>query len=324
MPLWALAKELGVSLKNVEERLEKVRGKLFQVREKREHPHKDDKILTDWNALMIAALSKAAQVFQERAYKDAATRASKFIIERMRDAGGHLLHRYRDGEAAIPAFLDDYAFLVWGLVELYEASFEPFHLLQAIEFNEAMLEKFWDHEYGGLFLSADDTESMPVRTKEFYDGAIPSGNSVAMLNLLRLAHLSGNARYEEKAAHLLRACSKAVAEAPYAHTQFMTALDFSLGPSSQVVIVGNPQSEDTTSMIRSLRGSFLPHKVVMLLSTEEQDSGIIRLAEYTRDLESIGGKATAYVCRDLRCDLPTTDERQMLALLNETAAETHL
>jgi len=321
-PLWALAKELGIPSGKLEECLDTAREKLFQVREKRAHPHKDDKILTDWNALMIAALSKGAQAFQEPAYKDAASRAAGFILARMRDADGRLLHRYRDGEAAIPAFLDDYAFLAWGLVELYEAGFEPVHLLRAIELNNMMLERFWDHENGGLFFSADDAEGMLVRTKEFYDGAIPSGNSVAMLNLLRLSHITGNALYEQKAAHLLRACSKTIAEAPYARTQFMTALDFSLGPSSQVVIVGNPRSEDTTSMIRSLQGSFLPHKVVMLRSTEEHDPDLISFAEYTRGLESIEGKATAYVCRNFRCDLPTTDEKQMLTLLDEAAAST--
>ena len=172
---------------------------------------------------------------------------------------------------------------------------------------------------GGFYSAedADDAECMLVRKKEFYDGAIPSGNSVAMLNLIRLSHLAGNSRYEEKAAHLLRAFSKTIAEAPFAYTQFMTALDFSLGPSSRVVIVGNPQSGDTMSMIRTLRGSFIPNKVVMIRSAEEHDPEITRLAEYTRDLESIEGKATAYVCRDFRCGLPTTDAQQMLTLLNE-------
>jgi len=321
-PLPALAKELGLSSGELEERLDTARETLFQVREKRVHPHKDDKILTDWNALMIAALARGAGVFQEPAYEEAARRAGGFILARMRDAGGRLLHRYRNREAAIPAFLDDYAFLIWGLVELYEATFDSGYLRRGIELNEVMLQHFWDHEKGGLFFSADDAEGMLVRTKEFYDGAIPSGNSVAMLNLLRLSHLAGNALYEEKAAHLLRACSKTVAEAPSAHTQLMSALDFSLGPSSQVVIVGNPRSGDTMTMIRRLQGSFLPNKVVMVRSTEERDPDLIRLAEYTRGLESIGGKATAYVCRDFRCDLPTTDDQQMLSLLNEGVAST--
>jgi len=321
-PLSALAKELGRSSGELEERLDTAREKLFQVREKRVHPHKDDKILTDWNALMIAALAKGAGAFQEPVYEEAARRAAEFILARMRDAGGRLLHRYRNGEAGIPAFLDDYAFLIWGLVELYEATFDSGYLRRGIELNEVMLQHFWDHEKGGLFFSADDAEGMLVRTKEFYDGAIPSGNSVAMLNLLRLSHLAGNALYEEKAAHLLRACSQKVAEAPSAHTQLMSALDFFLGPSSQVVIVGNPRSGDTMTMIRRLQGSFLPNKVVMVRSTEERDPDLIRLAEYTRGLESIGGKATAYVCRDFRCDLPTTDDQQMLSLLNEGVAST--
>ena len=316
-PFSALAKELGMSLGELEERLEKAREKLFAVREKRAHPYKDDKILTDWNGLMIAALAKGAGAFHEPAYGEAATRAAEFILARMRDINGRLYHRYRDGEAAIPAFLDDYAFLSWGMVELYEATFDSGYLRRAIELNDMMIKHFWDPENGGFYFSADDAEGMLMRKKELYDGAIPSGNSVAMLNLLRLSHLAGNSLYEEQAAHLLRACSKTIAEAPLAYTQFMAALDFSLGPSSQVVIVGNPRSGDTITMIETLQGSFIPNKVVMFRSTEEQDPDIIRLAEYTKDLESIEGKATAYVCRDFRCDLPTTDARQMLTLLNE-------
>lgn len=319
-PLSVFAKELGMSLGELKERLAKAREKLFTVREKRVHPHKDDKILTDWNGLMIAALSKGAQAFHEPAYEGAARRAAEFILAKMRDTNGRLYHRYRDGEAAIPAFLDDHAFLSWGLMELYEATFDSGYLRRAIELNDVMLEHFWDPENGGFYFSADNAEGMLVRKKELYDGAIPSGNSVAMLNLIRLSRLAGNSLYEEKAAHLLRACSKTIIETPLAYTQFMAALDFSLGPSSQVVIVGNPRSGDTMTMIETLQGSFIPNKVVMFRSTEEKDPDIIRLAEYTRDLESIEGKATAYVCRDFRCDLPTTDAKQMLTLLNKHVA----
>ncbi len=319
-PLSALAKELGMSSGELKGRLEGAREKLFAVREKRVHPHKDDKILTDWNGLMIAALAKGAGAFHEPDYERGARRAAEFILARMRDESGRLYHRYRDNEAAIPAFLDDYAFLSWGLMELYEASFDPSYLRRAIELNDVMLEHFWDPENGGFYFSADDAEGILGRKKELYDGAIPSGNSVAMLNLLRLSHIAGNSQYEEKAAHLLRACSKTISEAPSAYTQFMTAFDFSLGPSSQVVIVGNPRSGDTMTMIETLQGSFIPNKVVIFRSTEEEDPDITRLAEYTRDLESIEGKATAYVCRDFRCDLPSTDAKQMLTLLNKDVA----
>jgi len=321
-PLPVLAQELGMTWGELKERLEKARGKLFAVREKRVHPQKDDKILTDWNALMIAALSKGAQAFHEPAYEEAAGRAAEFILAKSRDTHGRLYHRYRDGEAAIPAFLDDYAFLSWGLMELYEAAFDSGYLRRAIELTDVMLEHFWDPENGGFYFSADDAEGMLVRKKELYDGAIPSGNSVAMLDLIRLSHLVGDSRYEEKAAHLLRACSRTIAEAPFAYTQFMAALDFSLGPSSQVVIVGDPQSRDTATMIRALQGSFIPNKVVLIRSAGERDPDISRLAEYTRDLESIEGKATAYVCRDFRCDLPTTDAQQMLALVNTDVVKT--
>jgi len=316
-PLSAIAMDLGMSLGELKQRVATAREKLFTVRERRVHPHKDDKILTDWNGLMIAALAKGAQAFHDPAYSDAAARAAEFILSRMRDANGRLRHRYRDKEAAIPAFLDDYAFLSWGLLELYEAKFDSGFLRRVIELNEAMLEHFWDHENGGFYFSSDDAEGVLLRKKELYDGAIPSGNSVAMLNLLRLSRFAGDAEYEEKAAHLLRACSKTIAEAPIAYTQFLAALDFSLGPSSQVVIVGDPQSEDTMSMIRTLQGTFIPNKVVMVRSAGEHDPDITRLAEYTRDLASIEGKATAYVCRDFRCDMPTTDENQMIGFLNE-------
>lgn len=318
-PIQGVAQELGMAPGEFSEILETARDKLFKVREKRSRPHKDDKILTDWNGLMIAALSKGARAFHEPVYSEAAERAAEFILTGMRDAKGRLFHRYRDGEAAISAFLDDYAFLSWALIELYEASFDIIHLRTAIELTEVMLEHFWDYDNGGLYFSADDAEGILTRKKELYDGAIPSGNSVALLNLLRLSHLAGSTQYEEKAAHLLRACSATVAKTPAAYTHFMAALDFSLGPPSQVVIVGNPRSGDTMTMIESLQRFFLPNTVMMFRSTEEHHPDIIRLAEYTRDLGSIGGKATAYVCRNFRCDLPTTDEKQMLALLHEDA-----
>jgi len=320
-PIVDAAQELRMPAGELEEVLEAARRKLFNAREKRIRPHKDDKILTDWNGLMIAALAKGAGAFHEPAYKEAAADAAGFLLTRMRGSHGRIFHRYREGEAAIPGFLDDYAFLSWGLIELYEAGFEAVHLRTALELTEAMLEYFWDDHNGGLYFSPDNGEGILGRKKELYDGAIPSGSSIALLNLLRLSHLAENLQYQEKAAHLLRACAARVAEAPFAYTQLMVGLDFFLGPLSQVVIVGNPRSEDTITMIDVLQGSFVPKKVMMFRSTEEQNPDIVQLAGYTRNLESIDGKATAYVCRDFRCDLPTTDEKKMLALLHEDAVQ---
>jgi uncharacterized protein YyaL (SSP411 family) len=235
----------------------------------------------------------------------------------MVDAKGRLYHRYRDGEAAIGAFLDDYAFLTWGLIEVYETTFETSYLQRALDLNAMMLEHFWDGEGGGFYFTADDADRVLVRKKEIYDGAVPSGNAVAMLNLLRLARLTGHQEYEEKAAALSRTFSDAIAPSPGAHTQFMIALDLARGPSYEVVIVGDSQAEDTKAMIRSLRKAFVPNKVVIFRPTNEEAPAITRLAGFTKDLLCLNKKATAYVCRAFRCELPTTEAHQMLALLKD-------
>jgi len=316
-PFAAIAPDLAISTDELARRLEGARKKLFEARAKRVHPHKDDKILTDWNGLMIAALAKGAQAFEEPLYENAARRSADFILANMVDAKGRLYHRYRDGEAAIGAFLDDYAFLTWGLIEVYETTFETSYLQRALDLNAMMLEHFWDGEGGGFYFTADDADRVLVRKKEIYDGAVPSGNAVAMLNLLRLARLTGHQEYEEKAATLSRAFSDAIAPSPGAHTQFMIALDLARGPSYEVVIVGDPQAEDTKAMVGALRKAFVPNKVVIFRPAGEEAPGITSLAGFTKDLAHLNDKATAYVCRAFRCELPTTEAHQMLALLKD-------
>ena len=314
-PLAEIASDLAIPLDELGQKLEEARAKLFSARTKRVHPHKDDKILTDWNGLMIAALARGAQVFDEALYEETARRAADFILTHMVDAKDRLYHRYRDGEGAIAAFLDDYAFLTWGLIELYETTFEPHYLQKALDLNTIMLTHFWDGEKGGFYFTADDADTILTRKKEIYDGAIPSGNSVAMLNLLRLARLTARPELEEKAAHISRTFSNMVSQSPRAFTQLMIALDFALGPSYEVVIVGDPHAEDTKTMVKTLRKTFVPSKVVLFRSEDEATADIIRLSEFTKDLAPINDKATAYVCRDFRCELPTTEAHQMLALL---------
>jgi len=314
-PLSEIAADLGIPLEGLGKRLEGARIKLFDAREKRVHPHKDDKILTDWNGLMIAALAKGAQVCDEPLYEEAAKRAADFILTSMVDTKGRLYHRYRDGEAAITAFLDDYAFLTWGLIELYETTFEPRYLERALTLNAMMIKHFWDGEQGGFFFTADDADAILTRKKEVYDGAVPSGNAVAMLNLLRLARLTAHSELEDKAAHLSRAFSSALSQSPGAHTQWMVALDFARGPSYEVVIVGDPKAEDTKAMLKTLREAFVPNKAVILRPASEKNPDITRLAEFTKGLSRLNNKATAYVCRDFRCELPATEPQQMLRLL---------
>ena len=198
-PLPELARSFGMSADEFEGRIDKSRKKLFDVREKRVHPHKDDKILTDWNGLMIAALSKGASVFSDPLYSDAAKRAADFVLGKMTDGKGRLLHRWRDGEAGIGGSIDDYSFFIWGLLELYESTFDIKYLKAALDLQTEMTGLFWDDKNGGFYFTSHDAEELITRHKEIYDGAIPSGNSVAMLNLLRIGRITGDAAYDEMA-----------------------------------------------------------------------------------------------------------------------------
>jgi uncharacterized protein YyaL (SSP411 family) len=314
--LGELASDLNLSQQDLQAHLEVIRQRLFAYREKRVHPMKDDKILTDWNGLMIAALAKGAQAFGEPEYAEAACRAADFILKDMRRPDGRLWHRYRDGQAGVEANLDDYAFLVWGLIELYEAVFNTKYLKVALELTNDMVSHFWDEDGGGLYLTPDDGESLLVRKKEIYDGAIPSGNSVAMLNLLRLGRMTATSDLEDKAAKIGRAFSGSVKQSPATHSQLMAALDFGIGPCYEVVIAGNTQARDTEAMVKALRTRFLPNKVVLLNPDGRESPEIAKLAEFTKNQSSIGGKATAYVCMNYNCKLPTTDIGKMLELLN--------
>jgi hypothetical protein len=311
-----LASDLNLSERDLQKRMQVIQQKLFGYREKRVHPMKDDKVLVDWNGLMIAALAKGAQAFDRPEYAEAARRAADFVLGNMRKPDGRLLHRYRDGQAGIQANLDDYAFLVWGLIDLYEAFFDTRYLKSALELTSYMLSHFWDENAGGLYLTPDDGETVLVRRKEIHDGAIPSGNSVAMLNLLRLGRMTAKPDWEEKAAAIGRTFSRSLGQSPSAHTQLMIALDFGLGPSYQVVIAGNAGAEDTGGMIRALGAHFLPNKVVLLKPAEQDSREIFQLSPFTRQQPGIGGKATAYVCLNYNCKLPTTDVDQMLELLD--------
>ncbi|MFC1952394.1 thioredoxin domain-containing protein [Chloroflexota bacterium] len=311
-----LATELNISTAELQTRVETIRQKLFKYREQRIRPHKDDKVLTDWNGLMIAALAKGARVYDEPQYLDAAKRASEFILNHLRTPDGRLLHRYRDGQVAVPAYIDDYAFLIYGILELYEATFNVSYLKTILELNEDLIEHFWDDATGGFFFTADDAESLIIRRKEINDGAIPSGNSVAMLNLLRLGCITANADLENKAARIGQVFSESVNRSPAVYTQLMIAVDLAVGPTYEVVIVGDQRTIDTKEMLAEIHGHFLPNKVVILRPTNQSSSEIDQIIPFIEGYTSIDGKATAYVCLDYSCKLPTTDRSTMLELLN--------
>ena len=301
------------------------RKKLFESRRERVRPLKDDKILTSWNGLMIAALARAGGVLGEASYLEAAERAADFILARLRSKDGGLLHRYREGEAAIPGYATDYAYLVWGLIELYESTFNSSYLRHARGLMERFIEDFWDDSTaGGFFLTAEKSENLLVRQRNDTDGALPSAGSVALLDLLKLGRMTQNQDYEDKALALTRATSQLVETSPPAFTFLLSALDFQIGPSFEVVIAGHSTASDTREMAQVLRKEFAPNKVVLFRPAEEEQPEISDLAPFTRFQVSIDGKATAYVCRDYACELPVTDSEAMLRLLRDSLENTRM
>ena len=306
---------LNLSPDQFRQRLEQVRQKLFEVREKRIHPHKDDKILTDWNGLMIAALAKSAQALNEPQYALAASRATEFIQQNLMTSDGNLLHRYRDGQAGITGNVDDYAFLIWGLIELYQATFEIRHLQSALRLQEKMINHFWDAEQGGFYFTSDRAEALIVRQKEIYDGAVPSGNSVAAWNLIRLSRITGNPDYESKAQAIGCLFSTRVSQSPSAYTLLMMAVDYYLGPSYEVVISGKPEAQDTGALLDALRRVFLPNQVTLLRPSDPESKELFRIAPFTQGQTPLNGQATAYVCINQACHLPVTNPEEMIKLL---------
>ena len=310
-----IADDLKISVRELEDRIDVLRKKLFTVREKRIHPYKDDKILTDWNGLMISALARGAQILDESRYLKAAKKAAGFIMEKLYHPDEGLLHRYRDGQAGIMAHADDYAFFIWGLLELYEASFDPDYLTSALELNQYLMKHFWDEKRWGLYFTSDNGEELIIRTRESNDGAVPSANSVAILNLLRLSRFTGDPELEKRAGEIERAFSNTIRQYPLGYTMFLTGIDFGIGPSYEVVVAGNSEGSDTRAMLQTLRSCFIPNKVTILRPTEKKFPEIDDLAELIKYHVSIEGKATAYICQNFTCKAPTTDAEKMLEYL---------
>ena len=296
--------------------LESAREKLFNVREKRIHPLKDDKILTDWNGLMIAALAKAAIVLDEPVYLDAAEKAAEFVLHSISD-GERLLKRYRNGVAALDAHLDDYAFMAWGLLELYEATFAIKYLSQALDLMNIMVEDFWDDKNGGFFLGSDQSEKLIVRSKTAYDGAIPSGNSVAVMNMVKLTRITGNTNWAELAEKTIRAFSEDVNRVPTGYTLMLTAFMFDTQNSKEIVIVGDSRDRNTKRFLHTIRAGYAPHKVLLFKDTAGNDNKLEQLASWTSTQNSINGKPTAYVCKNFACNQPTSDLQTALSFINE-------
>ncbi len=310
-PLIKWAEKLGIPADRLQAEWDTIRDQLFRARAERIHPLKDDKILTDWNGLMIAALAQGARVLNKPEYENAACKAAEFVLSKMRDENGRLYHRFRDGELAVEAQASDYAFLILGLLNLYQTTFDLTFAEQAQALQERMIEDFWDEKNGGFFLTSQGSADLPVRPKELYDGAIPSANSVALFNLVSLSRLTGDPRWENRAQAQIQAFGGSVKSQPQAFTYFLCALDFALRPGQEVIIAGEPQASDTRQLLAALNLNFTPNKVAIVKSDQNAER-LAKFAGYTDGLQVIAGKATAHVCRDGACTDSTADSRIML------------
>lgn len=298
-----------------EEYISVLRQKVFTQRAKRVHPYKDDKILTSWNGLMIAAMAMGGRILADELYTEAAAKATKLILNKLIREDGRLLARYRDGESAYPAYVDDYAFLVWGLIELYQTTYKPFYLQKAMVLNNKMLEFFWDEEKNGLFMYGKDSQQLIARPKEVYDGALPSGNSVAALNFLRLARLIGDQNLEVLADKQLKTFGGLIKQTPIGHTYFLMAVMFALYPTKEVVIVGERKRNDTQQMIKVIHNTFLPHVVSILNTTGEEYEALTKMIPFIKEQKEVDDRATVYVCQNFACQAPISDKEEFMKLI---------
>ena len=303
-----------VDAEPVDADLEEARRILLAARAMRPRPHLDDKILTAWNGLMISAFARAGAALDEPRYAEAARRAVEFIIERMYH-DGVLLRRYRAGDAAIPGFLDDYSMFAQALLDLYETQFDRRHLELALAITDKMRERFEDREKGGFFTSPDGDDSLVMRMKDDYDGAEPSGNSIAAMNLLRLAQMTNHREYREAAERTIAAFEPRLSVAAAALPQMLVACEFLSGDPQQIVIVGEKEAADTRALLQVLSAQFSPDRIILLVDSEETRTALASLIPSIAQMHKLEGRAAAYVCRDYTCQLPVSDPAALAGLL---------
>jgi len=291
----------------INDRINKLSAKVFDYRKNRTKLHKDDKCLTSWNALMIAAFSKAYKILGDEKYYLAAKRAALFIDNKLTDLNGNLYVRYKDGETYGEGLLDDYSFYIWAQIELYEATFEINFLEKAIYLNKNLVSNFWDTESGGFYLNGQNSEQLIFRPKELYDGAIPSGNSVTAYNLIKLARLTGSTELEDLANRQLKFISGNIYDYPAGYSFYMQALIFALYPSREVVCVLK-DSEDLLKIKNALSKLFVPN-TVMLIKNSKIDSN-------ANDYELKNNQTTFYVCENNACSEPFNGIENLNSRLN--------
>ncbi|OVE79819.1 hypothetical protein BVY02_02225 [bacterium J17] len=286
--------------------------KLLAARNKRKRPHKDDKILCSWNGLMISAMARGHQILGETKYLIAAQNSAAFISQKL-FPNDKLLRRYREGESRFPALLDDHAYLIQGLINLYESDHQEKWVNWAVELQQQQNELFWDQESHAYFYSRPDDESIINRKKEFHDGAEPSANGISALNLLRLFELTAEKEHVDRFEHIISAASSRIAQYPTGHPSLLIALDYRWDNSKEIVVIGDPESQTASKIKALVAETFLPNKITAFGQPAEL-SDETRLAIF-RGKEKIDDKPTIYVCESGRCKLPTVEAEKAKELL---------
>lgn len=285
--------------------IERCRMKLYNAREKRVHPFKDDKVLTSWNGLVAAALAMGGRILSDVSLTDMAGKAIQFLDTRLRRTDGRLLARYRDKDASIPAYLDDYASVQWACLEMYETTYSPAYLEKALALNEDIENLFFDAENGGCFLYGSDAENLIMRPKDVYDGAMPSGNSMVAINLLRLYRLTGEPKFIDLFERQITAFGGQISAAPLGYTHMLSAFLAYLQTSQEVILVSDEPEESLTPYIEILRDGYRPFttSIVYGKAYPALKSIVPHISGYT----VTDGKTQAYVCRNFTCSRPVTD-----------------
>ncbi len=302
------------TLQEIEGEMAGLRQKLLEHRNARARPHRDDKIITGWNGLMISAMAYGGAALAEPRYVAAAEKAARFVLDSLR-VEGRLMRYHRDGRAVEKGFLDDYAFMIDGLIDLYQATFDVGWVHEAVNLADQMISLFSDGSSGGFFLSGEDVERLIVREKPAYDGAVPSGNSAAAVTLLRLGRMTGDERYASHAQSVLDTFSGALAQSPTAFTTMLVALGVSLGSGQEIVIAQSDHPAEGQILIDVVRRHFLPDAVLMARPLDLEGGGIGEVAPFLVRLGPVEGHAAAYVCRDHACLKPATNPEDLRQIL---------
>lgn len=304
-----IAERLNISPEQVEKLINQIKSKLFAQRERRTKPLRDDKILTDWNALVALAFTRAYLAFENVEFGVLAKGCLDFLLNNMFDKEGRLLHRYKDGEASIFGFLEDYAFLIWALTDFYFCSFDTNYLKATLRLTDHTISHFWDNRNGGFYQTADYAETVILRNKEVYDGAVPSGNSVMAYNLIRLSRLLEKKEYEDLALSLFKAFSRDLERYPSSHLFSLIALDLIINGTSELTVVPIDRDEEI-SFLKNLQKEFIPNLLLIIRDAETEI-----LIPSLREKGIINKKATYYICKNFHCQEPTNSREQIRTLI---------